>query len=287
MASSGGTCRQSPEQVLNALLLSALAGRRAMAVIAADEADASALAARVAAHMEAAGALVLTVTGAPGLTLEELLGQEAGRAVLAGTLAQNLDMAGLIAVSRAHELDPSVLAQLLRLCGAEPGTGLCVQMILTGNTVLADRLDGPDLAAIVQRLKMLRWFVPSAKDPDPAGRPLASKSPLQVGHRTSRRSWAWLSLAGLLVASSVAATAGAFRLSNLIRLPGQNAEVTEPAEEPPGGERDARVEDPKPVPAPSLSESAEPKKQTAQAVRKATLSGAPVRRKAKAKPPTQ
>jgi hypothetical protein len=238
---------QSVEGVFNAVLLAIMAGRRAMAVIAEDGADASALVTRVALQMKATGTLTLMATAAPGVTLKELLGQETGRPVDVRDLTRNLDepKAGLIAVADAGALDPPVLAALLRLASTETGNGCFFQVLLAGDAVLDIRLDGPHIAPFVQRFGAPRWLVPSTE----ASRAVIPAMPEPLPP-APRRSPVWLPLAGLLVVFLISTAAGALWLPAPVPPTVSQPAPVPLAEEPPTA-ADAVMPAPAPQPVPA------------------------------------
>ncbi|QQP90438.1 DUF4384 domain-containing protein [Skermanella sp. TT6] len=151
---SPGIADGGAEEIRNAVFLSAMAGRRAMAVTADREDDAALLAMAVASRMEAAGAVIMTAVAQPGTTLDDLLDQAtpprnrpAGRgsdgspAALASRLLQGED-AGLLVVLQAHALDAGLLGRLLALSRAEPGEGRLLQVLLAGTAGLGLDQDG-------------------------------------------------------------------------------------------------------------------------------------------------
>src|SRR4051812_31066122 len=79
MTSVGGESPGSAEETFKAVLVSAMAGSRAMAIIAGgdDDDDASTVASTVGSRMEGAGAKVMSATARPGATLMDLIDQVA------------------------------------------------------------------------------------------------------------------------------------------------------------------------------------------------------------------
>src|SRR3954470_16687675 len=149
MTSVGGESPGSAEETFKAVLVSAMAGSRAMAIIAGgdDDDDASTVASTVGSRMEGAGAKVMSATARPGATLMDLIGQVAapmtgrgkgrgrggvpdGPTALALQLLQGED-AGFLAISQAHLLDPRTLENLLSLSQVEPGDGRVLQVLLS------------------------------------------------------------------------------------------------------------------------------------------------------------
>ena len=63
----------SPDGTVDAVFLSAIMGRRVIAVIADAQSDASTLVRAVGTRMGAAGAVVMVATASPGATLQDLL----------------------------------------------------------------------------------------------------------------------------------------------------------------------------------------------------------------------
>ncbi|WP_158043985.1 DUF4384 domain-containing protein [Skermanella pratensis] len=160
-------------EILNAVLLSAMAGRRALAVTADREDDAALLAQAVGSRLEAAGAVVMTAVAQPGMTLEDLLDQAApsrtvpaggesagGPAALASRLLRGED-AGLLLVLQAHALDADLLGRLVALSQADWGEGRLLQVLLAGTAGLDLDPDGP----------VSRWHLAPPRD---AGLPQAS-----------------------------------------------------------------------------------------------------------------
>lgn len=162
-------------KILNALLLSAMAGRRALAVTADREDDATLLAQAVGSRLEAAGAVVMTAVAQPGTTLEDLLDQAApprtvptggeaasGPAALASRLLRGED-AGLLVVLQAHALDADLLGRLVALSQADLGEGRLLQVLLAGTAGLDLDPEGP----------VSRWHLAAPRE---AGLPQASPS---------------------------------------------------------------------------------------------------------------
>jgi hypothetical protein len=188
MTSVGGESSGSAEETFKAVLVSAMAGSRAMAIIAGgdDDDDASTVASTVGSRMEGAGAKVMSATARPGATLMDLIdqvaapmtggGKDAGRGkdtgkgkdrgrggapdgatALALQLLQGED-AGFLAISQAHLLDPRTLENLLSLSQVEPGDGRVLQVLLSGNAALNKLLDHSTSGG-AQQVGVLRWFL--------------------------------------------------------------------------------------------------------------------------------
>jgi len=177
MTSVREECPGSAEQIFNAVLASAMAGRRAMAVIAGQDDDAAAVAQAVGSRMEAAGAVVMAAIAHPGATLRDLIDQVVvsatsirkgkgkacppeGPEALALKLLQGED-AGLLTVIQAQSLDAEVLENLLSLSQLDLGDGKVLQVLLAGNTDLNAQLDRHASQATACQVRALRWFLAS------------------------------------------------------------------------------------------------------------------------------
>lgn len=161
----------SPDGTVDAVFLSAIMGRRVIAVIADAHRDASTLVRAVGTRMGAAGAVVMVATASPGATLQDLLSQittlgvgtEAGGGAPCGSRAWVQQMqgqdAGLFTVLQAHVLDARVLESLLLLSKVETEGGRFVQVLLAGNAGLEAQLDRCSGAAATPQAGVQRWFL--------------------------------------------------------------------------------------------------------------------------------
>ncbi|MFM2044386.1 MAG: hypothetical protein RLY86_2962 [Pseudomonadota bacterium] len=196
------------ETIFNGLLL-AVIGRRRLLVVAGDgQAARVALLARLAAHVEADGCMVMTVTAAPGATVEDLV-EVAGAGLLgrdyAGApferiveaLEARLDQAGtgFLIVEEAEKLAPDTLRDLVDLSGSITPAGRFLQVMLSGAAPLRDRIIQADLMPIIETVGTLYHLGPvtPARVPDrPAPAPqatgitgLRSPEPGSAGWRTA------------------------------------------------------------------------------------------------------
>src|SRR3954454_11273153 len=177
MTSVREECPGSAEEIFNAVLASAIAGRRAMAIIAGQDDDAAAVAQAIGSRMEAAGAVVMVAIAHPGATLRDLIDQVTapvtsirkgkgkacppeGPEALGLKLLQGED-AGLLTVIEAQSLDAEVLENLLSLSQVDLGDGRVLQVLLAGNTVLNTQLDRHASQATACQVRALRWFLAS------------------------------------------------------------------------------------------------------------------------------
>jgi hypothetical protein len=204
MTSVGGESPGSAEETFKAVLVSAMAGCRAMAIIADDDAVASKVTSAVGSRMEGAGALVMTAIAQPGATLQDLIDQAAppaprkrkdrngkdrngkdkanvpdGPAALALRLLQGED-AGLLTVAQAHLLDATILESLLSLSRIELEDNRVLQVLLSGNAVLNTKLDRRAEGA--QQVGVLRWFL----DSEPQAAASGPSRPVEPSRPTPR-----------------------------------------------------------------------------------------------------
>src|SRR5690349_23694933 len=140
------------EAIYSAMLMAAMAGRRAL-VLADMVRGGTNLTDRLHAYMVSAGALVLTASARRGMMLEVLLAEAARTQGISvpsddlGDLAQALEGAlneagtGFLLVRDAHLLTPAVVAELLELSASETETGLYLQVLLAGDAGLEALLE--------------------------------------------------------------------------------------------------------------------------------------------------
>jgi len=270
-------CPGDAEEIFNAVLVSAMAGCRAMAIIAGQDDDAAAVAQAVGAGMEAAGAVVMIAIAHPGATLRDLIDQVAsppvrgkgkGNAESKATVSASVpegpeglvtrllqgEDAGLLIVAEAHVLEPEPLESVLSLSRVDLGDGRVLQVLLAGNEDLHARLDHrADQSAACH---VLRWMLEPkpradvhatvpAPPPTPALSRASSPAPAD---RTDRRSLRRYCAVGLLL---IAATAiGWFAADRLLTEP-PVATVEMPAINAPIAIAEGLIEPPSDGPSPS------------------------------------
>ena len=183
--SVGAEYSGAPDEILNVVLASAMAGRRAMAVISDQDDEASAVVQAVSSRMEAAGAVVMVVIANSGTTMQDLLDQVPAPAAnrngarsseseaLALRLLQGED-AGLLTVVKAHELEAGLLESLLSLSQIDFGDGRFVQVLLSGNGSLNAQLERPSEGRVARQVRVERWLL--APQPQVRIRPVSSGS---------------------------------------------------------------------------------------------------------------
>jgi hypothetical protein len=161
------------EETFNAVLMSAIAGCRVMAVMAQRDEDAATVIQAVASRMESAGASVMVATAQPGASLADVVGWIAPAAAkdLAGeldgpeSLAARLlgrEDAGLLIVKQAQALAPDTLDGLLELSQARLEDGRVLQVLLSGATALETLLDRPEGRPVA----VSRWHLSARSEPN-------------------------------------------------------------------------------------------------------------------------
>ncbi|EWY41249.1 hypothetical protein N825_31460 [Skermanella stibiiresistens SB22] len=157
------------EETFNAVLMSAIAGCRSMAVMAQRDEDADTVTQAVASRMESAGAGVMVATAQQNASLADVIGQIVaatpgdgdGPAGLAVRLLRK-DDAGLLIVKRAHALAPEALDGLLELSQTQLEDGRVLQVLLSGATALETLLDRPEGRPIA----VSRWHLTARSEPN-------------------------------------------------------------------------------------------------------------------------
>jgi hypothetical protein len=171
-------------EIFNSVVVSAMAGCGAMAVIGGHDDDAAAVAQAVGTRMDAAGAIVMIAEAYPGAALRDLIDQIGVTAhpkvipiaasktkvrhrnndlptpeSLALTLLQGED-AGVLIVLDAHALDQGVLEDLLSLSQVSLGDGRALQVLLAGNDDLNTNLDRS-----TSQVRVKRWMLEARTQP--------------------------------------------------------------------------------------------------------------------------
>lgn len=164
------------EDVFNGVFLAILARKRVITVLGESGIGKSGLLRRLVGHVEADGSLVLTVTGSPGVSVEDLMaatGPDFAAArpgvddggdldTLIDRLEERLERAGtgVLAIDDAHLLDDEVLHDLIDLARADTDTGRFLQIVMAGTPDLERKLAEPSLAQAMQTIGLTTRLKP-------------------------------------------------------------------------------------------------------------------------------
>jgi hypothetical protein len=161
--------------LFNSLLVSLLMGRRVAVLLGTVEHGRSRLLRRLADHIGAGGALVLTTDARPDMGMRDLVlaaarppGGNQDFETLATFIDAELEAAGMgiLVIDRAELLDPAVIRDLFNLAATDSPTGRYLQIVLAGTAGLERSLHHYGLADALLGMGLV-YDLSAAPEPAP------------------------------------------------------------------------------------------------------------------------
>lgn len=165
------------QEAFNGFFLALIARKRVLALIGETGIGKTTLLRSLIGHVEADGAVVLAVTAAPDMSVEDLMlsagsdfdGNEARPGdpaddidTIVASVEERLEQAGtgVLVVDEAQNLDVGTLCDLVDLATSDTETGRFLQVLLSGDYALERMLADPDLAAALRTMGVVHHLPP-------------------------------------------------------------------------------------------------------------------------------